>query len=453
MKKSLLVMIILSVVIVSSFAATKAIRIDVTDTTGVPVPVTMTMFQVRNLVGVTFPANWESLKVYQNGKEVPYQIDDIDMNGHVSGPDILAFCVTGPATIKVSDDVSITAPHYPNLFKVSKNGMGGYAVTTADENLMAVVTDHGLVSITKFGKVSGDIVNQIGIARINGFPKSTYWANGKVGGNAEQTSNAFKVVYMKILEKSPIRLTILTKLEAMPFVGLYQDMITSIYPNGDVLVNTTFDFASYADLMKLQVMITHPLSSLENANDAVHMLPVFRRLVWADQQGISPLEYWLQRNAVMYVNNKPYAVFPFNNNMKPPYWGATYIFASEENWRSNFSQNLGLGVAEILPHTASLYDDYSKWMKGNTWVYESQEFRDGQFEWTPGEFYANPITESILNPCNTPQLVAKLAIHYIPGDQVNFVRLYSVYNAKNITSAIRYLVQRTAEFRSIKISK
>ncbi len=453
MKRSLLVMTLVAIMVVSSFAATRAIQVNVTNTTGVPVPVTMNMFQVRNLIGVTFPANWESLRVYQNGKEIPYQIDDVDMNGHISGPDVLAFCVTGPATVKVSDDISIPAASYPNLFEVSKNDVGGYTVSTANGNLEAVVTDHGLVSVSKFGKVKGSIVNQIGIARINGFPKSTYWANGKVGGNAEQTSNAFKVVYMKILENSPVRLTILTKLEAIPFVGLYQDMITSIYPNGDVLVNTTFDFTTYADLMKLQVMITHPLSNLENANDAVHMLPVFRRLIWADQQGISPLEYWLQRNAVMYVNNKPYTVFPFNDNMKPPYWGATYIFASEENWRSNFSQNLGLGVAEILPHTAPLYDNYSKWMKGNTWVYESQEFRDGQFEWTPGEFYTNPITENILNPSNTSQLVAKLAIHYIPGDRVNFVRLYSVYNAKSITRAIQYLVQRTKEFRSIKISK
>ncbi|WP_036222264.1 hypothetical protein [Mesoaciditoga lauensis] len=453
MKRSLLVMIVLSALVISSFAAVKVIQVNVTDTTGVPVPVTMTMFQVRNLIGVTFPANWESLRVYQNGKEIPYQIDDVDMNGHISGPDILAFSATAPVTIKVSDDISIGAPHYPNLFKVSKNEMGGYVVSTTDDVLKAVVSDHGLVNITKFGKVNGDIVDQIGIARINGFPHSTYWANGKLGGNAEQTSDAFKVVYMKILENSPVRLTVLTKLEAMPFVGLYQNLITSIYPNGDVLVDTTFDFESYADLMKLQVMITHPLSNLDNASDAVHMLPVFRRLVWADQQGISPLDYWLQRNAVIYVNNHPYIIFPFSDNMNPPYWGATYIFASEENWRSNFSQNLGLGVAEILPHTAPLYDDYSKWMKGNTWVYESQEFRDGQFEWTPGEFYNNPITKNILVPSNTPKQWGKLAIHYIPGNQVKFVRLYSVYNANNITKAIQYLVQRTKEFRSIKISK
>lgn len=453
MKKVFLVIAVIAVLAIASFAATKDISVNVNDTTGTPVPVTMTMFQLRNLVGVSFPANWDSLRVIENGKEIPYQIDDVDMNGKISGPDVLAFSLTGPATISVSDDMSINAPKYANLFKVSKNSFGGYDVSTLNGSLEASVTDHGLVNITKFGKIKGDIADQIGVARINGFPQSTYWANGKVGSNAEQTSNGFKVVYVKVLENSPVRLTILTKLEATPFVGVYQDMITSIYPDGDILVNTAFDFQSYADLMKLQVMITHPLSNLASATDAVHMLPVFRRMVWADQLGISPLEYWLQRNAVMYVHSKPYIVFPANSSMKPLYWGATYIFASEENWRSNYSQNLRIGVSEILPHTAPLYDNYSKWMKGNTWVYESQEFRDGQFEWTPGEFYTNPITENILNPSNTPEQWAKLAIHYIPGETVNFERLYSVYNSNDIADAIQYLTQRTAEFRSVKISK
>ncbi len=447
-----MLVILVGAIVASSFAATRFVRVNVNDTTGVPVPVTMTMFQLRNLIGVSFPANWDSIRVIENGKDIPYQIDDVDMNGKISGPDILAFSITSPATIEVSDDMSIQAPQYPNLFKVVKNSDGTYSFSTSNGNLEGKIGEHGLVYITKFGTVSGEIVDQIGIARINGFPQSTYWANGQLGQNAEQTSNGFKVVYVKVLDNSPVRLTILTKLEALPFIGLYQDMITSIYPDGDVLVNTTFDFETYQDLMKLQVMITHPLTNLQQASDVVHILPVFRRMIYADYEGISPLEYWLQRNAIIYVNNVPYIIFPAMSSMNPPIWGATYIFASEENWRTNYSQSLGIGVGEILPHTAPLYDNYNKWMEGNTWVYESQEFRDGQFEWTPDEFYNNPVTDNILNPTDTPAQWAKVAIHYIPGDTVNFVRLYEVYNSSSISSAIQYLNQRTTEYRSVEIS-
>lgn len=450
-KSNLFLIIGLIVISTIAMASVKMVSVNVTDETGVPVPVTMTMYQLRNLIGVTFPANWNSIRIYENGKEIPYQIDNVAMSNKISGNDILAFSLTGPATIEVSDDMSIQAPSYPNQFKVIQTS-DGYSVWTTNDTLAASITHHGLVNITKFGNLNGEIVDQIGIARINGFPQSTYWANGQVGPNAEQTSNGFKVIYTKILDKSPVRLTILTKLEALPFIGLYQDMITSIYPDGDVLVNTTFNFKTYQDLMKLQVMITHPLTNLQNVNDVVQILPVFRRLIWADMQGISPLMYWMQRNAIMYVNNVPYIVFPATNPMNPPFWTATYIFASEENWRTNFSPSLKLGVAEILPHTAPLYDNYSEWMKGNTWVYESQEFRDGQFEWTPDNFYNNPITQDILSPSDTPQQWAKLAIHYIPGDSVNFIRLYNVYNSNNVQDVVTYLNQRTQEFRSVQFS-
>jgi hypothetical protein len=175
---------------------------------------------------------------------------------------------------------------------------------------------------------------------------------------------------------------------------------------------------------------------------------VFRRLLWADQLNITPLEYWFERNAIMYVDRLPYIVFPAIDSMKPLWWGATYIFASQESWRSNYSPSLGIGVAEILPEKPVVYADYNKWVDGNTWIYESREFRDGIFKWLPGEFELYESTKDMVSLETTD-----LPNHYVAGDELNFVRFYRLYESSTIGSAISHIVNRTLEIQSVEIGK
>ncbi|TYC01920.1 MAG: hypothetical protein FXF54_01410 [Kosmotoga sp.] len=438
------ILIVFLCVFVATFAFSETVEIpvEISKTTNVSVPIAVSMNEILTLVGLDFDANWDSLRVVDtNGEEIPFQIDDIDLNGKLSSGDLLITLVNGPSKITISDDFSIEKPEY-NTSVIVKEEEGLKVIETPILN--AKVSMNGLIRIEAFGEVEGTIVDEIGIGRVSGWVGSTYYVDGNLGKHEEKTSGDFRILETSIIEPGPVGVTVVTKLQSETFVGLDQHIVTTIFNTGDIRLDNTFVFNNYLDMMKVQSMITRPLTDI--SDDAVHMLPVFRRLLWADQLNITPLEYWFDRNAIMYVNRLPYIVFPAIDSMKPLWWGATYIFASQESWRSNYSPSLGIGVAEILPEKPVVYADYNKWVDGNTWIYESREFRDGVFKWLPGEFELYESTKDMVS-----LETADLPNHYVAGDELNFVRFYRLYECSTIGNAISHIVNRTIEIQSIKI--
>ncbi|MCD6159408.1 MAG: hypothetical protein J7J09_02120 [Kosmotoga sp.] len=443
MKKLLAIFLVLFAFTIL-MAETIEVPITINKTTQSLVPFKISMNKILDLVGTDFDANWDSIRfVDENGAEVPYQVDDVDLNGKLSSGDYILLLLPGNVTMKVSDDFSIEAPEYDAALTVSNTDEG---VTVSTLTFKARINNKGLVKVEKFESVEGTIVDEIGIARVAGWVGSTYYIDGELGKHEEKTTGDFKVIDMKVLPAGPVAVTVVSKLDCVPFVGMEQIIVTSIFKTGDIISSSHFVFKTYTDLMKLQNMITRPITDL--ADDAVHMLPVFRRLVWADQLNITPREYWAERNAIMNVNGVPYIVFPATDSMKPLWWGATYIFASEESWRSNYSPSKGIGVAEINPVKPIVYVNYAKWVNGNTWVYESREFRDGIFKWIPGEF---EVYESTAGNVSTE--MKDWPARFKAGDEVVFDRYYDVYKSMSIPNAIEYLELRTVEIQSIAVGE
>jgi hypothetical protein len=437
--------LVLFFILVSVFLAAETVKVPVSVNcfTGEPIAVTITMSEILDLVGVDFDANWDSLRVVQDGKELPYQIDDTDLNGKLSSGDVMAFLVTGPAEITVTDDFDILPPEFDAVGKVVEEE-GQWLIEIGE--ITAVANSKGLVKVTGFGDVEGTVVDELGIVRMSGYVGSTYYVDGEYGRHEEKTTGDFIVKEATVLPAGPVGITVVSTLEAQPFLGVTQKIITTLFSNGDIISHNTFEFATYAELMKLQIMATRVLT--DAAEDTVHTLPVFRRLLWADQLNITPLEYWLDRNAIMFSRNKPYIVFPAVDSMRPLWWGATYIFASQESWRANYSQSLKTGVAEINPEVPVVVADYEKWMGGLTWVYESREFRDGYFEWMPGEIDIFESTKGYVSS-NWEDYVR----HFVAGDVVSFKRVYSIYNADSIEDSIEFVEMKKSEIQSLKIGE
>jgi len=428
---------------VFSVAETVRVPVSVSSFTGEPIAVTISMSEILDLVGVDFDANWDSLRVVQDGEELPYQIDDTDLNGKLSSGDVMAFLITGPAEITVTDDFDILPPEFVSVGKVVEEE-GQWLIEIGE--ITAVANSKGLVKVTGFGDVEGTIVDELGIVRMSGYVGSTYYVDGEYGRHEEKTSGDFIVKEATVLPAGPVGITVVSTLEAQPFLGITQKIITTLFSNGDIISHNTFEFATYAELMKLQIMATRVLT--DAAEDTVHTLPVFRRLLWADQLNITPLEYWLDRNAIMFSGNKPYIVFPAVDSMRPLWWGATYIFASQESWRANYSQSLKTGVAEINPEVPVVVADYEEWMGGLTWVYESREFRDGYFEWMPGEIDIFESTKDYVSS-NWEDYVK----HFVAGDVVSFKRVYSIYSADSIEDSIEFVEMKKSEIQSLKIGE
>jgi hypothetical protein len=150
----------------------------------------------------------------------------------------------------------------------------------------------------------------------------------------------------------------------------------------------------------------------------------------------------------MYTGNKPYIVFPAVDSMRPLWWGATYIFASQESWTANNSPSLKTGIAEINMWVPPITANYQEWMGGPTWVYESREFRDGLFEWMPGEIDAFESTKGAVSS-KWEDYVA----HFVAGDVYVFQKVYSVYNADSIADSIEFVELKKAEIQSRGICK
>ncbi|MGB9614675.1 MAG: hypothetical protein ACPL3B_04160 [Fervidobacterium sp.] len=300
------------------------------------------------------------------------------------------------------------------------------------------------------GGIKGNLVDEIGIARIAGWSRSTYYVNGDiVSQHDEETTGGLRLVDIKVFDPGPVAVGVKALLQSDKFFGLFQDLLIYVFRNGDIYVDNSFLFHNYADIMKLQTMLTKPL--IPAFDDTVHILPVFRRLAWADQLGITPYEYWFERDAITIVNNIPYIVFPAEQSMKPLFWGATYIFASAERWRTKFSPKGKTGIAEIFPKVPVIIADYKKWLEGDTWVYESLEFRTGIFKWVADEFNAYPATENVYPVWGTNK--EAMPNRYKAGDKVEHTMLYSLYNAESIQDAIKFVEQKSASFRTVKVGE
>jgi hypothetical protein len=285
------------------------------------------------------------------------------------------------------------------------------------------------------------LADEIGILRFSGYPESTWWANRQLGPHEEYTTleaGGMRHIRTEILPAGPARVTVVSEYASDRFVGLTQRVVTRIYASGDIEVSNEITFRGYADMMKLQHMATRVASQADP--DALHLLPVFRRLIWADQLGITPEAYFAERNAVVTVNGTPYLAFRADDNLSPLFWGATYIFASAEPWRAGFAPSLGVAVAELAHAMPDIPEDYDEFLSGNTWVFESQEFRTGVFKWTADEFAAYEATRGVTP--STPN-------HYLPGDRASFRYTYSVYPADSVEAAISWAAARQAELASI----
>lgn len=441
--KKLLVLLVAFVAVVT-FGGTAVIPVNLSKATDVEVPVVMKMAEVLDLVGIDFDANWDSLRIVdERGSEVAYQYVDIDLNNRLSAGDLLVFLAPSSVRITVSEDFDIEAPEYFPVMAVDETDNGWLIIS----DLFTIeVNRYGLLKVTEYAGVEGTIADEIGIVRVAGWVGSTYYIDGGLGRHEEKTSFGFRIKEVEVLHPGPVAVTVVSRLVSDMFLGLEVEVLSTVFKTGDIVVETNFKFNSYVDMMKLHPMITRPLTDV--ADDAVHMLPVFRRLAWADQLNITPLEYWLERNAIMYVDRKPYIVFPAVDPMRPFWWGATYIFASQENWRSNYSPSLGIGIAEIMSEKPVVYVDYDKWVSGNMWIYESREFRDGVFRWIPGEF---ELFEATKGNVTTDQ--SEWPNRYAAGDSLGFVKYYRLFECQSIEEAVRMLELRTLEIQSISIEE
>jgi hypothetical protein len=436
-----LAILLLALLTTAAYAETRSVTVDPTFSTGRPVPVTIDLLTLRNHIGAEFPMDWSSLRVLVDGERIPFQIDDVDTNGRISAGDELAFLTTGTATIEI-DDAPGEMDTFPSAFDVSGEDPVVVRSDHAD-GFTVEVPAHGLVRIVGFGDTEAMLANEIGILRFSGFPESTYWADGQLGPHEEYTNleaGGMRHVGTMILEAGPARVTVVAEYASDRFVGLTQRLVTRIYATGDVEISNDVTLRGYSDMMKLQSMATAVMSQADP--ESLHLMPVFRRLVWADQLGVGAEDYFAERDAVTTVDGTPYLAFRADDNLSPLYWGATYIFASAEPWRANFSPTLGVGVAELAHETPEIADDYDAWLSGNTWVFESQEFRSGVFKWTAEEFGTYEATASV-----TPSE----ANHFIPGDAMRFHLTYSVFAAASSDDAIRYARDRQAEIASAQL--
>jgi hypothetical protein len=430
--------LLFALVLAVATAETRSVTVDVDAQTGRPVPVSIDLLSLRDAIGAEFTFAWESIRVMVDGEEVPYQIDDIDLNERISAGDELSFLATGPAEIQVSSDT--TAANYEAALTVHE---GETTVIEGDNGFRVEVPPSGLVRIVGFEGAEDMLADELGILRFSGYPESTYWADGQLGPHEEYTTleeGGMRHVRTEVLPVGPARVTVVSDYSSERFVGLEQRVVARVYATGDVTVSNEIRFRGYSDMMKLQHMATRVMSQADP--DSLHLMPPFRRLAWADQLDISPEEYFAEREAVTEVEGSPYLEFRADDNLSPLYWGATYIFASAEPWRAGYSPSLGLAVAELVHETPEIAEDYSEWFAGDTWAYESQELRTGVFKWTPGEFAAYDVTAGV--PDSEPN-------HYLPGDMVTFRATYSVYPAGSSEDAIRWADQRQAELASVTL--
>ncbi|HZJ10044.1 MAG TPA: hypothetical protein VFD39_10140 [Trueperaceae bacterium] len=412
----------------SAFAETRSVTVPVASQDGSAVPVSVDLLTLRNAIGADFAFDWANLRVSVAGEPVAFQIDDVDLNERVSAGDELAFLAAADATIEASDTALEPVAFEPGL-EVSVNGDASIITSLSGNGFSVEIAPEGLARITGFGDTQGVLAAELGILRFSGYPDSTWWADEQYGPHEEYTTleaGGMRHVQTQILAAGPVRVVAVSEYASDRFVGLSQRVVTRVYQSGDVDVSNSVRFGGYSDMMKLQSMATNMVSQVDP--EALHVAPVFRRLLWADQLDITAEEYFAERDAVRDVDGESVIAFNSTDNLSPLYWGAAYIFTSAEPWRAGYSESLGLTVIESAHSMPAIADDYDEWLAGNTWVFESQEFRTGVFKWSAEEFATYPATEGIT--LNVPN-------HYLPGDTAEFRFTYSVRAASDLEDAVR----------------
>lgn len=439
----------LSLAVVAS-AQTRTLRVDVPEATGKPVPVSMSLDDVRRAVGIAFTFDWNSLRVMDAaGNPIPFQIDDVDLSGGLSRDDHLAFLTSGPARIEVSRVSDGDLPTFADAFAISETEEG-WLVESIDGQVAAEVTRLGGVNLVRYNGVAGTYARDMGFVRYAGFPASTYWVNGDLKHHEEYTTleEPMRVVAVEVLENSPVRATVVVKRASDKFPGLRQDMVIGIYTTGEVQVEQVVTSAGYADLTKMLTIVNAVMGS---ASDARHMLPAFRWLDWAEELGISAAEYWAERDALMNVDGTDYVAFAGSSGPAPLWWGASYIFASPERWRTNHSASQGVGVAEILLHVPEIAPDLRERLEGPQWQLEG-EWRHGIFRWIADEIVNVRAERGDEVNLDTNMESGDWALHMIPGDTMRFSNYYAPYEAGSLADAARYVEQRYAELSGISVT-
>src|SRR5690554_4846336 len=148
----------------SALAETRSITVDVQ---GENVPVVLDLLSVRNAIGADFPFDWADLRVSVDGQDIPFQIDDTDLNERVSAGDQLAFVASGPAVITVSDEPLDAVSHEAGL-EVSVDGDTTVISSLSGNGFTVEFGSEGLARITGFGEVNETLAAELGILRFSG---------------------------------------------------------------------------------------------------------------------------------------------------------------------------------------------------------------------------------------------------------------------------------------------
>ncbi|MER3555819.1 MAG: hypothetical protein C4331_16155 [Meiothermus sp.] len=425
---------------------TRTVTVNLSNTAGAAVPVSLSLLQLRDAIGAEFATQWTSLRVRSGGTEVPYQIDDLDGNGRISAGDELSFLASGPVTITVSDQAG-TAPSYPAALETAPGTDGATVIRSKSQTgFSAEVSKQGLVRITGMSNVRALLADELGNLRMSGFPGSTFWKDKNLGPHEEKTTlDGMILQSLRVLPAGPARVAVVARYASPLWVGLEQMVVSRVYASGAVEVSNTVTFRGYSDMMKLEHQATRLV--VEADPDALHIAPLFRRVALADYAKQTPAQYFTERGALKSLGGKSYIAFKATDNLKPSFWGATYIFASPEPWRTNYSAKLQLGVAEVAYGTPPLAPDYNTFVAGNQWQFESQEFRTGIFKWLPDELKSVEATKALFDNPNP------WVSHFYPGDSLSWRFLYDVYRAPNAEAAITYLERRAADLASIRLSR
>lgn len=424
-------------------AQTRTLEVSVAQETGKPVPVSIKLDDIRRTVGIAFIIDWNSLRVYDaDGNLLPFQIDDADLSGNISRDDLLVFSTTGPARIEVERVATEPLPTFDNAFVVEETE-DGWRIESVDGNVAVVVTKLGSVDLVRYNGIDRTFAKDIGFLRYAGYPMSTYWVDGQLKNHEEKTTleEPMRVRNITILGDSPVRATVVVQRASDLFPGLRQDLVIGVYPTGEVQVDQVVTSAGYADMTKLHGIVN---AMLQGAPDGRHILPVFRWLEWADELGVTPAEYWRERGVLTEVDGAEYVTFQDISGPAPLWWGASYIFASPERWRTNHSEALGLGMAEMLMDVPAVPTDLRERLESSMWVLEG-EWRTGYFRWIPEEVIKARTDQGIELEFGYDMEAYDWPLHLIPGDTVTFANYYVPYEAKDLTEAVRYLEARYTE--------
>ena len=181
-------------------------------------------------------------------------------------------------------------------------------------------------------------------------------------------------------------------------------------------------------------------------------MPVFRWLEWADELGVDPAEYWAERGVLTQVGDEAYVAFDNIGGPAPLWWGASYIFASPERWRTNHSASLGLGMAELLVNVPEIATDLRERLEGPQWQLEG-EWRNGFFRWIPEEVIKSNEAKGIELDFGSDMEADDWPLHLIPGDTVRFVNYYAPYHASGVADAVEYLENRYQELTEVLVER